>query len=202
MNNVTENNKTEKKSAHIPPNTDRISKMKESAQALEKENKFMDPGRTRQKPGPKPGSKREGPSATGSKASGPSQTQGANPSAPQPNSIPSKEIAKPILKLYDAGVCMLAYNHPDAAMRPEEFNAAAEALGMVMDKWMPNMAGPEMALGVILGGHLIRVMAMRAILKTEMEKAEKENAARGAKGATGIPNNVTQMSSDLKAPVI
>lgn len=170
-----------------------MSEIKSSAQANEAEQApFMTPG-TKRGRGRPPGSRKRDQATTGKtdKTSGGGTTQGVDPSPQAPNMpppIPTAKIVRPLVgvlsRLGEGYV-----DHPKAAMTPEEMEAICESMGLVLDKWMPLVAGQfgaELMLGVALGQYSLRIMAMRKYLDAERKKQEDMDRAR-AKSGEGEP---------------
>lgn len=105
----------------------------------------------------------------------------ASPPPPNmPPPIPTAKIVKPLVHV----VSRLGEGyagHPAAAMKPEELEAISESLGLVLDKWMPTIAGQfgaELMLGVALGQYGLRIMAVRKYVEDEEKKRKNQHAAQ------------------------
>lgn len=88
--------------------------------------------------------------------------------------IPTQMITGPLAK----GISTLGENyvgHPAARMLPQEEEAVAAALGLVLDKYMPDMAskyGPELVLVLTLSQYGIRLAALKKVIALEKSKNE------------------------------
>jgi hypothetical protein len=83
--------------------------------------------------------------------------------------ISSKEIGRPIAQ-FISSTAISYVEDPRAGMTPDELENLSMALGLVMDKYMPdllNKYGPEAMLCICLGQYGIRVMAMKKYLDAE-----------------------------------
>lgn len=145
------------------------------------------------KRGPKPGSKRNLKSSE-------KITQDDNKSAEsepiRPKfDIPTKALCYPFIKvLSSAGVSYT--NEPRAAIGAEEAEGMASALGMVLDKYLPDaMAkwGPELVLGASLGQYGLRIYAIK---KLQIDKMRMQQAAsQPTNGARPQDKNDTDQMS-------
>lgn len=95
--------------------------------------------------------------------------------APRPQfNIPTKVICYPLIKgVSAAGVSFVG--DPRAAISADEAEGMAEALGMVLDKYMPDaMAkwGPELVLGMNLGQYGLRLYAMKKLKMEEVARKQ------------------------------
>lgn len=80
-------------------------------------------------------------------------------------SIPSKEICKPIVSFIQAAAVSYVQD-PKAQMRPDEFDNVATAMGLVMDKYLPVVMaqyGAEAMLILGLGQYGMRIMALKRL---------------------------------------
>ncbi len=104
---------------------------------------------------------------------GPQPSQSGPQASPQASVISSKEIGKPIAQ-FISSTAVSYVGDPRAGMTPDELENLSLALGLVMDKYMPdllNKYGPEAMLCICMGQYGIRVMAMKKYL--DAEKAQK-----------------------------
>lgn len=110
------------------------------------------------------------------------QDQGPGPQTSQNQSfnIPSSMIAKPFCQGI-SGLAVAWADDPRASATPDEIEAMAQAMGMLLDKYMPTLAsqyGAEMAFVLIFGQYGLRVMALKKLTKIEKEENEKKRSAR------------------------
>ena len=182
-------------------NEGKIKEITSQIKATEGETKtFMSPEppkRARGRP------KKETTTSTGATSAGSSpsqspQDQNAQTVAPPP--IPTSVIVKPIVHVLDRiGVGYVG--HPGAAMKPEELEGIATALGLVLDKWMPTMSqkyGPELALSVALGQYGLRIMAAKKYVESEKKKSEMK--AKGEPPGPMEPSRMEEPSAPQSVP--
>lgn len=154
----------------------------ESAKLAESEAKpFTSPIKQKRKPGrPKNSEKAEaGPKESEKKA------EGGEPQKPQFN-IPTKVICYPIVKVVSA-VGVSYVGDPRAALSADEAEGMAGAIGMVLDKYMPDAMskyGPELVLGLSLGQYGLRLYAIK---KLQQEKLMREAAMKAQPQAEARP---------------
>lgn len=124
---------------------------------------FMDPKpRVGKKRGPKPKSE---------KIEVKSENKDSKPENPAFN-IPTQILCIPFAR----GVSSLGVNYigdPRAGMTAGELNELATAMGLVLDKYMPDIGknyGPELMLSFALGQYGIRLMAMKKLQNIERAK--------------------------------
>lgn len=163
----------------------RISELAEKAKEQEQSTPFMEPGQKQKKgPGRPKGSSKKAEPKIG-------QASQAKPDPEAPPPIPTSQVIKPVVNLLSAAGA--AYCEDERGrMKPEELENGATALGMVIDKWAPDLInkwGPEIMCGMVFGQYGLRVMAIKKI-KTleEIEKKmsdEKNNFQ--ATASTNIP---------------
>lgn len=93
----------------------------------------------------------------------PSPEKDSGPEQTRPKfDIPSQVICYPLVKIVSVTGVAVAKDQR-AAITSSEADDMARAMGMVMDKWMPDaMAkwGPEVMLGLSLGQYSLRVYAL------------------------------------------
>lgn len=153
---------------------------------------FMDPQPkvSKGKRGRPPGSKSE---KRSSLKDGPVKEPGAAPGPEKTAfSIPSSVLCIPLVK--GVSVAAVAYTRDSrSAMLADEAEAMANAMGMVMDKWMPDMVakwGPELALGICASQYGLRLYALKkqrdAFIASKM--AEKAAADAANKTPPGSAN--------------
>jgi len=102
--------------------------------------------------------------------------------------IPSQVICYPLVKIVSVTGVAVAKDQR-AAITASEADDMARAMGMVMDKWMPDaMAkwGPEVMLGLSLGQYSLRVYALA--------RANQERQARTQPAPDQRPTEPTVVS--------
>lgn len=129
-----------------------------------------------------------------------SESAPGSPASQLPPPIPTSVIVKPIVHVLDRiGVGYVG--HPGAAMKPEELEGIATALGLVLDKWMPTMSqkyGPELALSVALGQYGLRIMAAKKYVESEKKKSEMK--AKGEPPGPMEPSRMEEPSAPQSVP--
>lgn len=168
----------------------RIDEIAHKAREVKDSQPFMEPGEAvKKKRGRPPGSGKGKTDNVGN----PSQTrESSQASGPQAQSIPTAELVKPLLGLVSTAAA--AYVEDERArMKPEELDGGAAALGMLLDKWMPNMIsvwGPEIMCAMIFGQYGIRVYALKRIkvLEEIEERMRKESAQPTEEPKVGVPD--------------
>lgn len=198
----------ETKSADAP-NTAKLETLAQSAKENSTGAGFMDPTQNHQpkKKVGRPSNAEKAEKAKTQKAravgSGPNpQNPQGNPQAPPEiqalSQIPSKEIAKPLVSLVSAGAVAWV-QHPKAAMSPEELEGGAQALGLLLDKYMPTMVtkyGIEIMCVMVFGQYGLRVFALKKVMDLEKaEMAKRMQAQNEPQRKTGEEkeNNVRQV---------
>lgn len=98
--------------------------------------------------------------------------------------IPTKVLCIPIVK----GISAFGVNYtknPKAAMMQDEIEGMSEAMGMVIDKYLPDAMGkygPEIVLGVTLSQYGLRLYALKKVMEHDagLKKAttSQTNASR------------------------
>lgn len=90
--------------------------------------------------------------------------------------IPTKMLCYPIVK----GISSAGVNYckdPRAALTPSEADDMAGALGMILDKYMPDAAanyGPELMLGLSFGQYALRLHAIKELQKVNTQQVYRE----------------------------
>lgn len=110
--------------------------------------------------------------------------------APQPQ-IPTSLILRTPLDIASKTVAAAYVGDMRAAMTSDELNACSEALGMLIDKYFPNVLekyGPEVMCIMVFGQYGIRLYALKRAI--EEEKKSKIN----------IPN--TENSAKIENPIM
>lgn len=124
------------------------------------------------------------------------------PTAPQ---FETKKIVEPLVKLISSAGVELAGDE-SVRMSPEEIGAGAEALGMLIDKWMPTVGsqyGPEFACVMIFGQWGMRVYQV----KREKEKEKRDRSVEALLRPSGQVRpemeivKPVQTSSDTVFPI-
>lgn len=96
-----------------------------------------------------------------------------NPEKEAPKfNIPTKVICYPITKAISAAGVSYT-NEPRAALTPDEAEGMAEALGLILDKYMPdvgNKYGPELMLSLSLGQYGLRLYAIKKLKEEQLKK--------------------------------
>lgn len=110
-----------------------------------------------------------------------SQDPSPQAAPPPPLIIDSKKIMKPVcIFISNAGVNYVGDQR--ASMTPDEMDAIADGLGLVLDKYAPlifEKYGAEAMLCIALGGYGLRITAMKKVLEIEKKQfQEKQNAPR------------------------
>lgn len=157
----------------MPSQPSKLTELSKNAADQAGEGQFMNPGQKVKKPRGRP--KGSGSAKQENKKIG--EAQDAQKSEePQ---IPTSEVIKPLINLISVGGA--AYAGDDRArMKPEELEAGAMALGLVMDKYLPDMLnkyGPEIMCCMVFGQYGLRVMAIKKI--NDIENAKKQAKAQG-----------------------
>lgn len=177
-------------------NSQKLTEMANDAKQNENQTGFMNPGEKQKKKGGRPTKEEAARKAAAQKASAlgadPKKAQGGPTVGPKTeippefqalSQIPSKEIAKPIVHLISSAAVQYV-GDPRAAMRPEEFEAAAMSLGMIVDKYMPTVMtkyGAEAICLLTFGSYGLRIMAMKKVLAWDRAQAQNvgpQNAER------------------------
>lgn len=152
----------------------RLSELASKAQEQSETASFMEPGqKVKKKPGrPKKDSK---------EAKGVFGKQDTAPERPQEPQIPTSTIVKPLINLMSTGAAAWA-DDERARMKPEELEAGAQALGMIVDKYLPdamNKYAPEIIFAMVFGQYGLRVFALKKMKELENwdldNKSEKNN---------------------------
>lgn len=115
----------------------------------------------------------------GSKKTTQSETSQTEATKPQFQGPPTKDIIKPLVNVLSVGVAGWI-DDERAIMKPQELDSAATALGMLIDKWMPNVLdkyGPEVMCLMVFGQYGIRVMALKKVKAIDkiLEEEKRQN---------------------------
>ena len=116
--------------------------------------------------------------------------------------IPSQVICYPIVKVISVAGVAVAKDQR-AAITSSEADDLSRALGMVMDKWMPDaMAkwGPEVMLGLSLGQYGLRVYALAMSNKERAARTQAQQPQAEARPQTGPVSNITSLSEETVLP--
>lgn len=169
-----------------------IEKAKESEAAGASAFMNPEPKKAKGKPGRPKGSASVSSSAKSRETGADSKTDGKKEEKPQ-FEIPTKVLCYPIVKGISVGGVYYT-NNPRAAMTPDEAEAMAQALGMVLDKYMPDAMknfGPEMALAFSLGQYGIRLYAIKKVMEAEQaKKAPSHNPEAPRPQSEHVQNNL------------
>ena len=167
-----------------------IEKAKESEAVGASAFMNPEPKKAKGKPGRPKGS--SGSSSIG-KTSEPKKEEREDKKAEPKFEIPTKVLCYPIVKGISVGGVYYT-NNPRAAMTPDEAEAMAQALGMVLDKYMPDAMknfGPEMALAFSLGQYGIRLYAIKKVMEAEQaKKAPQHNPEAPRPQSEHVQNNL------------
>ena len=150
----------------------KLSQLSQDAKILDQDQSFMDAGTKVKKSRGRP---RKDDSQKTSAFSTSQAPKVEGTSAQETIVIPSKEIAKPVIKVISSVGESLAEDSR-ARMSSDEIEACSEALGLVLDKYAPKIMkdyGPEMVLGITLGQYGLRILALKKMKQEEM-KANRE----------------------------
>ena len=117
-----------------------------------------------------------------------SQPEKDKPVVEIPTSVITIPIAKSISTLGEQYA-----GHPKARMNDEELDSLAQALGLVMDKYLPdigNKFGPELFLGLCLSQYAIRIKQVKNSVDIERQKVVmQEQAAKTTVVVTPEPKS-------------
>lgn len=115
--------------------------------------------------------------------------------------IPSQVICYPLVKIVSVTGVAVAKDSR-AAITPAEAEDMAKAMGMVMDKWMPDaMAkwGPEVMLGLSLGQYSLRVYALAKA--NQDRKARQEHFEQTVRPQeSGTTSKIHSLSEESPLP--
>lgn len=124
-----------------------------------------------------------------------------NPEVSQPEKpvvdIPTSVITVPIAKCISTLGEQYA-GHPQARLTDEELDAMSQALGLVMDKYLPdvgNKFGPELFLGLCLSQYAIRLKQVKNSVDIERQKkVMQEQSAKTTVVVTPEPKSEVRES--------
>lgn len=128
-------------------------------------------------PGSKLGPKKSPGRPKGSTKKKESEEIKASPKEPEEPQVPTPVILKPILNVFSKGVIAPWVGDPRAAMTNEELEGASQALGMVVDKYLPNVLnkyGPEFMCIMVFGQYGLRCYAMKRVLAEDNKKSAEQ----------------------------
>lgn len=156
----------------------KLDELKTQAEGLENKSDPMIPEKPseKKKVGRPKKNKDAAPGPGGKPEMSPEQKAKSQAAAAIPNSV----IIKPLMPLVSAVGVSIA-GHTSAALKPEEAEALANALGLVMDKYLPNAFdkyGPEIVLAMVLGQYGMRVYAVGKY-RDELNKENPEKPPMG-----------------------
>jgi len=162
--------------------TDLIDKAKESEERGQ--SSFMNPG---DKPKAKRGRKPKPKEAPGTKAESGAKSEQDRTSS----KIDTKFFCLPITGAMSS-VAVGYTKDPRAAMTQSEAMSMAEAMGLVLDKYLPDLLsnyGPEFMLCTALSQWGIRLMAIKK-LQAEAAKNRQESPLKEARPVDEVKNNL------------
>lgn len=197
MQSVMENTKIENPSAQ--PDTSKLASLAQQAASETSTSGFMQAGTKVKNKGGRPPKPRDAngkiikemkPPRTGpppqngnTVSTGPQDSAASSQSTtPSATAIPSKKIAEPGVKLLSKLGAAWA-GDPRAQMQPDELDSISEACGLVLDKWMPTVAGAygaELYLMVALSQWGTRLYAIRQVIAMEQQEAIKRQQQTNA----------------------
>lgn len=169
--------------------TKKLSSLAHQASQVEGESGFMKPGEKKKNKGGRPPLSAEEKARREQEkhfkkqetkqSSGPGPMPGQDQTQSSAN-IPSHLIAKPFCHAISS-LAVTWTDDPRATATPDELEAMAQAMGMLLDKYMPTLAsqyGPEMAFVLIFGQYGLRVAGLKKLNRLEKEEKEKQKSAR------------------------
>jgi len=119
---------------------------------------------------------------------------------PKADQIATREIVLPLVKLTSKAAGAYV-GDKRGEMTSEELEAAARALSLVADKWMPLLGsqyGPEVLLATTLGAYGMRVVALKKVLDEEKKaiQAFKPEPGKKASDTLAFPQEPKAMASE------
>lgn len=176
---------------------------KPSSEELINQAREFDAGKSNLKSEPKVGGKKRGPYKPREKSA--KDTRPEKPpieeqkqDAPKFN-IPTEALCYPVVKAM-SGMAVAYTKEPRAAMTPDEAEGIAKAMGMVLDKYLPDVAskyGPELVLGVSLGQYGLRLYAIKQVQAQAMRSHEQaQTANQGPRPNSAPAANLTVISEE------
>lgn len=169
--------------------TKKLSSLAHEASKVEGESGFMKPGEKKKNKGGRPPLSAEEKARREqekhfkkqeTKTAGPDPIPGPDQSQASAAHIPSHLIAKPFCHAISS-LAVTWTDDPRATATPDELEAMAQAMGMLLDKYMPTLAsqyGAEMAFVLIFGQYGLRVAGLKKLNRLEKEEREKQKSAR------------------------
>lgn len=161
-----------------PPEADsklKIEELSMKAKEIEKNSvNVMEPGQKARRGRP-PGSTKKSMGAKPQSSMGPENPMRDTVAAPA-HEIPTRRIVEPFVTLISKAGGAYA-GDKRAEMSPKELNDVADALGLVVDKWMPVLGkdyGAEVLLATTITAYGLRVVAIKKTLEAE-SRAMQEN---------------------------
>lgn len=141
----------------------RISQLAENAKVNATSPGFMEPGS-------KVKGKRGRPAKT-------EEQKAESKAKEKPKEIPTKELVKPLVTMLST--LAVAYVEDErAAMKPAEIEAGSEAIGMILDKYMPDICndyGPFIMAGMVFGPWGMKVYAFKKLKAFESSETEMKD---------------------------
>lgn len=161
-----------------PPEADsklKIEELSMKAKEIEKNSvNVMEPGQKARRGRP-PGSTKKSMGAKPQSSMGAENPMRDTVAAPA-HEIPTRRIVEPFVTLISKAGGAYA-GDKRAEMSPKELNDVADALGLVVDKWMPVLGkdyGAEVLLATTITAYGLRVVAIKKTLEAEL-RAMQEN---------------------------
>ena len=184
------------------PNLQKIEKITEQAKSIESEKGFMQPGSKEKIAGKRGRPSKEDLAKRATeqkqKAQGSPSQADVPPELKMLQAIPTKEIVRPLVQVV-SGLGVQYVGDPRAAMKPEELEAGAQALGFLVDKYLPNAMskyGAEAMCLLVFGQYGLRLVAMKKVLAYDQALARQQAASQTQ---THEPKIKTE-ESEIKGP--
>lgn len=170
----------------------RLTELSSKAQEQAESAAFMEPGEKVKKSRGRP----KGSTSAKKESKKVGEAQGEEPKAarPETQTIPTAQVVRPFVNLLSSAGAAFAEDER-ARMRPEELEAGAQALGMLVDKYMPNLInayGVEITCLMVFGQYGLRVYAIKKL--GEIERMSQPEAPKQDSGASkvDIPGSIVQ----------
>lgn len=177
----------------MSPQTSRLSELSDKASEQAQSAAFMEPGekiKSTKRGRPKGSVKEKTAKKIGE--AGP-QAGASQDTRSEPQGIPTAQVVRPLVNLISVGGAAFA-GDDRARMKPEELEAGAMALGMVLDKYMPdliNKYGAEITCLMVFGQYGLRVYAIKKL--NDLEKAQAQNKGPDAPtDKVEVPSTIIQ----------
>lgn len=172
----------------------KLKNMKEQVKSIEGESKgFMEPEPPKEKK-----SRGRPKGSTENKKKEPQEQKAEASQAQEQMTIPTAMITMPIAK--SISVLGESYcKHSMARMTDQELESFSMALGLVMDKYLPDVGsqfGPEMVLVMVSGQYMIRLVQLKKAIQ-DQERAAKARTAQATTEPTANPKEDLKPSFDM-----